>query len=87
MGKPIDWNKLNHKQKKGMAENLLFSLRGNYIISQALYYAIKSLKKVKKFPETSNIEDMEMLRETIFFLFPDEELIKKSMKSMEKKQK
>ena len=40
------------------------SLRGNYILGQALFYAIKELEKVPSpFREVSNISDMNFLRD------------------------
>jgi len=68
--KPENWDKLSNKEKKEIANELFMSIRGRYIISQALHYAIKELKKVKPpFREVSNIEDMEMLMETYFSIF------------------
>ena len=48
------------------------SLRGNYIIGQALFYAIKELEKVPSpYREVSNISDMKYLRDELY-KFPDE---------------
>ena len=54
------------------ALSFLFTMRGRYIISQALYYAIRELESVepKVFQELSNIKDMKYLREQLFD-FPD----------------
>ena len=47
------------------------SIRGQYIISQSLWYAINELKKVKKpYREESNIEDMKFLMDNLFDIFP-----------------
>jgi len=54
------------------AIEFLMSGRGKYIMAQALYYGIKSLKAVEPeiLQERSNIEDMEYLRDNLF-KFPD----------------
>jgi len=78
MGKPSNWDKLKKKEKQEIAGYLLESMRGQYIISQALYYAIETLKKVPKLHrENSNIEDMEILKETFFWMFIDPKIRKK----------
>lgn len=74
--KPENWDSLSEEEKIKIAKNLLNSMRGNYIVSQALYKAIEIMKK-EKYPETSNIEDMEMLRETFFRIFTDFEKMEK----------
>ena len=59
------------------------SMRGRYIISQALYYGIEELKKVKSpHTEFSNIADMELLREKLYFFFIDDETIEKAKKKL-----
>ncbi len=63
--KPTEWKQLTSTEKKDIALNLFGSVRGNYIIGQALNVAIKELKQ-KEYPETSNIEDMEILGEQLF---------------------
>ena len=60
--KPNDWDSLPENEKKDMAESLAASIRGVYLISQALEWAIHHMKDEKPYPQTSNIEDMEMLR-------------------------
>ena len=46
------------------------SMRGQYIISQAPYYAIKELEKVKQpHKEESNIADMKFLMNDLFNIF------------------
>ena len=53
--------------KKELALDLLQSVRGQYILGQALYVAIKSLKRVKKPKrEESNILDMQLLLDEVF---------------------
>ena len=49
------------------------SARGQYIMAQALYYAICTLKRVEPeiMQEKSNIADMEYIREHLFSTFPD----------------
>jgi len=46
----------------------LTSMRGRYIVSQALYYGLKALESVtpEVRQEKSNIEDMKFLQETVF---------------------
>ena len=56
----------------GEAMVFLASMRGQYIVSQALHYGIEALTAVE--PETmqekSNISDMEFLRDSLFNLYP-----------------
>ena len=59
---------------KEMDEAIEFaeSLRGNYIIGQALFYAIKELEKIPSpYREVSNISDMKYIRDNLY-MFPDE---------------
>ena len=68
-----------------IARKIHQSSRGWYLISQALYIAIKEMKKVKEpHKETSNIADMELLQKYIFNcpIFDDEE-VKKLLKEKE----
>jgi hypothetical protein len=81
--KPTNWNKLSKKEKKAIAMNLLTSVRGTYLISQAFSRAIEVMKK-EKYPETSNIQDMEMLREILFNLFIDDKKIKELIENERK---
>jgi len=48
--------------------NFLSSIRGKYIVAQALYYGIKALEAVEPEvrQERSNIDDMKFLQETLF---------------------
>jgi len=60
------------------ASKFMRSMRGRYILSQALHYGVKALKAVQPAvkQETSNIEDMEYLQQTLFnlptFLFDEQ---------------
>ena len=73
MGKPKNWDKLPRKEKERIAIELFRSLRGQFIVSQALAVAIETLKKVEPpFREESNIEDMEILHEVLFPLYQPE---------------
>ena len=46
---------------------LMDSMRGRYILSQALHYGIQELEKVPvPYQETSNLEDMTLLRQELF---------------------
>ena len=55
------------------AMEFLASMRGRYIVSQALHYAIKHLESVEPehLREYSNIKDMEYSRKTLFPFFLD----------------
>lgn len=59
------------KQKKKMhAQTIANSLRGQYLISQALCLAVKVLRKrPKHLQEPSNMADMEMLIEHVFPIY------------------
>lgn len=63
--KPQNWDSLPKQEKATMVVSLLNSTRGTYIVGQALARAVEVMKK-EKYPETSNIEDMEMLGEIGF---------------------
>jgi len=58
------------KKKQQQALAFALSPRGNFIISQALWNAIKEMKKVKPpHREESNIKDMKYLMDNFFNLF------------------
>ena len=64
----------NASSTKELHEAIEFaeSLRGNYILGQALHYAIKELEKVPvPYREVSNISDMKYLRDNLYN-FPDD---------------
>lgn len=68
--KPENWDTLSSKEKREVATDLLHSMRGNLIISQALVFAISAMKKVpKERREVSNIQDMELLMEELFPMY------------------
>jgi len=80
--KPENWDNLSYKEKLKIATDLFVSPRASYLISQALTIAIEQMKKVKKpYKEQSNIEDMEMLLEVLFPIYP---AIKRSEKLIRK---
>tara|TARA_Y100000310_G_C20682033_1_gene816563 strand:- start:1221 stop:1475 length:255 start_codon:yes stop_codon:yes gene_type:complete len=55
------------------AEVFMRGLRGQYIMAQALYYAIKHMESVPApYTERSNIEDMKFIQENVFSRFPAE---------------
>ena len=62
------------KGSKAEALDFFFSTRGNYIMAQALHYAIEALESVepKVMRELSNIADMKFLQEKLFTGFPSE---------------
>lgn len=62
--KPKNWKGFSKSKKREIADSLLYSHRGHYIVSQALIKAIEVMKKEKSLArEVSNIEDMEILLE------------------------
>lgn len=65
--RPKNWDSLPSDEKMEIAHELLNTIRGRLVISQALEYGIRAMKAVDR-PEHSNIADLEMLRETIFNL-------------------
>ena len=60
------WGEEQDRTAEGI--EFLVSMRGKYIIAQALYYGIKALESVEPeiMQEKSNIEDMKFLQETVF---------------------
>jgi hypothetical protein len=66
--KPKDWNQLPMEDKIDIGTRLANSGRGRYLLSQALVVAIEAMGK-EEHPETSNIQDMEILAETHFGVF------------------
>ena len=66
--KPDNWDKLPLEDRSAIAHALFQSMRGSLIIGQALAHAIEVMSK-EEYPETSNIEDMEILGETLFLPF------------------
>ena len=65
-------NWMSKEQKVLTARKLFASMRGQYIIGQALYVAIKELDKVPgAMKEVSNIEDMKLLMHTLFPIYND----------------
>ena len=47
--------------------DFLSSMRGQYIIAQALHYGIEALRQVPKpYQESSNLSDMKYLRDNLF---------------------
>ena len=61
---------LNDKQKEAIKFSASF--RGQYIISQALHHAVKTLREVPApHTELSNIEDMQFLLTHLFTIYPE----------------
>lgn len=59
------------------ARRLLGSVRGQYIISQALFYGIKAITTDDiHTSEPSNAADMQFLRENLFPMFMDPEQLR-----------
>jgi|TARA_R100000789_G_scaffold7249_1_gene11670 hypothetical protein len=56
------------KTSKDEAIEFFLSTRGQYIVAQALYYAVKALESVEPaaMRELSNIDDMKYLQENLF---------------------
>lgn len=62
----------NQKEVDEAVQFAIASIRGRYIISQALHYGIQELSKVPSpHKEVSNIADMRYLKDTLF-PFPEE---------------
>jgi hypothetical protein len=60
----------NLMNKKDRAIRLFNSVRGRYIIGQALYTAIKEMEKVEyPFKEASNINDMKLMMAELFPMY------------------
>jgi hypothetical protein len=90
MAKPSDWKKLSEEEKHDIGLELLVSFRGQFIISQALSKAMDRMKEVKPpYREESNIEDMEILHETVFPIYQKElmEITPEKFEQMIKKKK
>lgn len=67
MAKPDNWETLEPHQKREIATGMLKTMRGTFIMSQALHIAVTEMRKVEgPRQEVSNIEDMEMLQEALF---------------------
>ena len=56
------------KQKLMLATNLLRSMRGQLIMSQALFLAARTLRE-EEYPEESNAQDMDILAEMFFPMY------------------
>ena len=63
--KPKMWDSMTDRQKMVRAKGMLKTWRGAFILSKALDVAVETLKK-ESFPPVSDIEDMEMLIETMY---------------------
>ncbi len=71
---------MSEQEKLEQAKALAGSIRGHFILSQALYYGIKALESVKPeyLQEKSNIADMKLLQNVFSFppeVFDDEKLL------------
>lgn len=72
MAKPSEWESMTSEEKRKYAFDLFVSPRGQYLMSQALEYAIAAMRAVPEpYTEHSNIEDLEMMREGVWNL-PDD---------------
>ena len=77
----LKWKKYPNKGLRRSEAIILFgSIRGHYIISQALTKAIEIMLK-EKYPEYSNIEDMQLLVTELFSSFDDVEHISELYKN------
>ena len=60
------------EENKKHAAEFAASIRGRYVISQALHYAIKTLEQVDEArQEVSNIDDMKYIHRNVYPLFKD----------------
>jgi len=65
--KPENFDQLSHEEQEEIALPIFASLRGQYLIAQALQVAIRTMKaKDDEELELSNIEDMEMLLQGVY---------------------
>ena len=63
---------MTNKEEKAEALKYLSTLRGQYIMGQALYIAIQTLKAVPDpYTEHSNIRDMEYFMDKLFPMFKE----------------
>jgi len=61
---------INKEAERANALTFMASLRGQYIMAQALHYGIEALSMVEKpYREVSNLLDMEYLRDNLYQLF------------------
>lgn len=68
--KPSNWSQLPRREKLRLGTDLFASPHGKHLLSQALCYGIAALQvDPTARPEVSDIEDMEILYETIFDQF------------------
>ena len=66
--KPENFHQLIHEEQEEIALSLLGSERGQYLTAQALHVAIRTMKaKDDEELELSNIEDMEMLLQGVYY--------------------
>ena len=66
--KPSNWDKMLPSKKMEIGTALLNSPRGQFVMGQALARATQVMKN-EEHPETSNIEDMEIIMECFFPLY------------------
>ena len=60
----------DRRREAEKAAEFMGSMRGRFILSQALHYAIGVLNAVPEpYREVSNIQDMVFLRDNLFYLF------------------
>ena len=61
---------VDRETERNNALAFMASLRGQYIIAQALHYGIEALNMVEEpYREVSNLADMEYLRDNLYQLF------------------
>ncbi len=73
--KPANWQNLSRREKLRYGSDLFAHPKGKFVISQALYYALKHLgEDDKSGNQAESTEDMEILYETIFDQFGKAEL-------------
>lgn len=67
--KPKHWDKLEMEDKIDVGTGLLNGGRGKFLIAKALVVAIEHLSAEPEPRETSDIQDMEILAETVFGVY------------------
>ena len=65
--RPENWKDYSNGEKTAHAQELFYSMRGSFVIAQALVIASNFLKD----KEPSNAEDMEIIGECLFQPFYD----------------
>lgn len=63
--KPDNWDRMPKEIKEQWVHNLMRDIRGQIMVGKALYIASKAIME-KRYPESSDAGDMEMIAEVMF---------------------